>query len=47
MRDSVLEALVFNAEVLNIESDSRPFTHKTDEFALIDVKEDQKKDRMM
>ena len=30
LRESVLEALVYNAEVLNIESDSRPFTHKTD-----------------
>ena len=40
MRKVVLEALVYNAEVLNIESDSRPFTHKTDEFALLE-QEDQ------
>ena len=32
---SVLEGLVYNAEVLNIESDSRPFTHLTDAAALL------------
>ena len=34
LRESVLEALVCNSEILNIESDSRPFTHKTDVDAL-------------
>lgn len=45
IRQGVLEALVFNAEVLNIESDSRAFTHKTDEVALFDnvVKRDNTK----
>ena len=33
---SVLEGLVYNAEVLNIESDSRPFTHLTDAAALLE-----------
>lgn len=31
LRQNVLESLVYNAEVLNIESDSRLFTHKTDD----------------
>ena len=35
MKKAVLEALVLNAEVLNIESDERSFTHKTDEHALL------------
>ena len=34
LRESVLEALVCNSEILNIESDSQPFTHKTDVDAL-------------
>ena len=36
VREGVLQALVFNAEVLNIESDDRIFTHKTDENALFE-----------
>ena len=36
MRQGVLQALVFNAEVLNIESDERVFSHKTDEIALLE-----------
>ena len=36
LRKSVLEQLVYNAEVLNIESDDRIFTHKTDENALFE-----------
>ena len=35
MKPSVLEDLVYNAEVLEIESDKRSFTHKTDENAII------------
>jgi len=35
IKTSVLQELVINAEVIEIESDSRPFTHKTDEQALI------------
>lgn len=34
MNESTLEALVKSSEVLNIEADSRPFTHKTDVDAL-------------
>lgn len=39
MRHSVLESLVFSAEVLNIESDDRIFTTKTDENALLEIDE--------
>ena len=35
MKDATLETLVKSSEILNIESDSRPFTHKTDVDALI------------
>ena len=34
MKESSLELLVKSSEILNIESDSRPFTHKTDVDAL-------------
>ena len=34
LKESSLELLVKSSEILNIESDSRPFTHKTDVEAL-------------
>ena len=34
MKARVLEKLVENSEVLEIESDSRPFSHKDDQFPL-------------
>jgi hypothetical protein len=34
MNDYTLEALIKSSEILNIEADSRPFTHKTDVEAL-------------
>ena len=43
LRKSVLEQLVYHAEVLNIESDSRPFTHNTDLHSIVDQSGRQKK----
>jgi len=37
LRSSILETLVNNSEVLIIESDSRSFTHNTNQFALLKV----------
>ena len=37
MKSVVLESLVYNSEVLEIESDNRVFTHKTDDHAIIDA----------
>lgn len=37
IKQQVLEKLVVDAEVLDIESDNRPFTHKTDDFALVEA----------
>ena len=34
LKEAILESLVKSSEILNIESDSRPFTHKTDVDAL-------------
>ena len=45
LRKSVLEQLVYNAEVLNIESDSRPFTHNTDQFGIVEQLDRTKKSK--
>ena len=46
LRKSVLEQLVYKAEVLNIEADSaRPFTHNTDLFAIVEQNGREKKSK--
>ena len=38
-----MEQLVYNAEVLNIESDTRPFTHNTDLNSILEQKAREEK----
>ena len=45
MKSQVLLDLIINAEVLEIESDKRTFSHKTDEVALIEPEDDAKTTR--